>query len=160
MRTCKTSVAWEILFKWQTHVAQTKWQKRMTCVLVFLLCQLVADMLTRTDFCEVFFLPLSLIRTNLTMDTFSNIILTHFRDHSGLRQKKKKHLKKAPFQGGKRHIFSKKKKHPFHKQKALLEQKKTLIKHYLLTKSNKKHFEKKNGFVIFILTTVHHFKFL
>ena len=52
-------------------------------------------------------------------------LCSKIRDRSGLWQKK--HLKKHP---------SKEKKHPFCKQKALLEQKKTLSKHYLLTKSN------------------------
>ena len=55
---------------------------------------------------------------------------------------KKKALKKSTLPREKKHIFSKI-KHPFHKQKALLEQKKALSKHYLLTKSNKKLFEKK-----------------
>ena len=38
--------------------------------------------------------------------------------------KKKKHLKKSTLPRKKKHIFSKK-KYPFHKQKALLEQKKS-----------------------------------
>ena len=65
----------------------------------------------------------------------------HNRDHSGLWHKKNTE-KKHPSKEKKQHIFSKKNP-PFHKQKALLEQKKALSKHYLLTKSNKKLFEKK-----------------
>ena len=56
---------------------------------------------------------------------------TQNRDRSGLWQKStlKKHLSKEK----KRHIFSQK-QHPFHKQKALLEQKKVLSKHYFINK--------------------------
>ena len=51
-------------------------------------------------------------------------------------KKKKKHLKKAPFQG-KKHIFSKKSTH-FTNKKYFWSRKKHLVNIILLTKSNKK----------------------
>ena len=51
------------------------------------------------------------------------------RHHSGLWQKKKTLKKSTPPK--KKHIFLAK-KHPFHKQKALLERKKALSKHYFI----------------------------
>ena len=71
--------------------------------------------------------------SDFPMESFENLLSAGIIVDFG---KKKKHLKKAPFQGKKKHIFSKNSTHFTNKKHFWSRRKKQLVNIILLTKSN------------------------